>query len=276
MVDHIFSGAGEEEGTTGRLRMLFEPRRHAIFSIIRDEMKRKKFDPTMLDIPEAIVNQWQSVVDIIAELAAIPAGLIMRIAEEDIEVFVVSHSQENPYHPGDREHLANSGLYCETVINTKQPLLVPDALADPKWSNNPDVKLNMISYLGFPILLPDSSPFGTICMLDSKANAYSDVTYRLLEKFRDLIQSHLELFYMNAVLGEKNRHLSDYLDELQSLRGLIPICAKCKKIKDSKGYWNSVEKYLINHPEADFTHGYCPDCGKERLDEIDKFLSTRQ
>jgi GAF domain-containing protein len=230
-------------------------------------MKRNK--PPELNVPDDLVGQWQGLVNTMAELAGIPAGLIMRITKEDIEVFVASQSQENPYHPGDREHLAGSGLYCETVLKTNKSLLVPDALSDPDWKDNPDVKLNMISYLGFPILLPDGTPFGTLCILDRKHNKYSGAIYSLLDNFRNVVQSHLALLYLNAVLGEKNASLMEYLDELQSLRGLIPICAQCKKIKDSDGYWNSIEKYLINHPEADFTHGYCPECAKKIMDEIE-------
>ena len=224
---------------------------------------------TVWDVPSDLLAQWQQMVDAMAELADIPAGLIMRITEEDIEVFIASRSEKNPYHPGDRELLANSGLYCETVINTKQPLLVPDALSDPEWKDNPDVKLNMISYLGFPILKPDGAPFGTLCILDRKANAYNDTIHTLLDNFRQLIQQHLVLLHANAVLGEKNTSLVAYLDELQSLRGLIPICAQCKRIRDSEGYWHAVEKYLINHPEADFSHGYCPECAKRLMDEMD-------
>lgn len=222
-----------------------------------------------LQIPDDLLAQWQRMVDTMAELASIPAGLIMRIRQEDIEVYVASATKETPYHTGDREHLPGSGLYCETVISTREPLLVPDALADPHWKNNPDVKLNMISYLGFPILYPDNTPFGTLCILDNKANAYNDTIYNMLDNFRQLIQQHLALLYMNAQLGEKNTDLMAYLGELQSLRGLIPICARCKKIKDSHGYWNAVEKYLVNHPEADFTHSYCPECYEEMLEDIE-------
>lgn len=227
---------------------------------------RKKKKPSEIIVPEDLLVQWQGIVDTIAELAGIPAGLIMRIKEEDIEVLVASKTKENPYHPGDREYLAGSGLYCETVINTKCPLLVPNALSDPKWKNNPDVKLNMISYLGFPILFPDESPFGTLCVLDNNTNSYNDSIYKLLENFRQLIQQHLALLYMNSVLGEENKSLIEYLKELQSLRGLIPICSKCKKIRDSKGHWRSVEEYLIHHPKADFSHGYCPECFKKIMD----------
>jgi hypothetical protein len=44
------------------------------------------------------------------------------------------------------------------------------------------------------------------------------------------------------------------------LKGLLPICAGCKNIRDDKGYWNQLEVYIRDHSEAEFTHGLCPDC----------------
>lgn len=48
--------------------------------------------------------------------------------------------------------------------------------------------------------------------------------------------------------------------ELKNLRGLLPICTGCKKIKDGKGYWEKVEKYLSEHADIDLSHSLCPDC----------------
>jgi len=123
---------------------------------------------TRIDIPDSTIEKWQNIADILAELIGVPAALIMRLLESDIEVFISNRSDKSPYHPGDHEHFLGSGLYCETVVETKDRLLVPNALADEKWKNNPDIKHNMISYLGFPIVFPDGKPFGTICILDNK------------------------------------------------------------------------------------------------------------
>jgi hypothetical protein len=218
--------------------------------------------PSQIEIPENIIEKWQNIIDIMAELIGIPAALVMRLVESDIEVFVSSRSEGNPYHPGDHEHFLGSGLYCETVINTNDKLLIPNALGDEKWKNNPDIKLNMISYLGFPILLPDGEPFGTICVLDNKENAYSKTYENLIKNFRDIIQSQLELMYMNTVLGEKNKNLSDYFAEIKMLRGIVPICSICKKIRDDEGHWRDVEAYVSEYSEAQFSHGLCPECGK--------------
>ncbi|WP_051284096.1 GAF domain-containing protein [Desulforegula conservatrix] len=125
------------------------------------------------NIPKAVFEKWQNIVSLISVLINVPATLIMRIVESDITVFASNHNKHNPYHIGEKEHLSGSGLYCETVIKTKSGLLVPNALNDEKWKNNPDVKHNMISYLGYPVLYPDGTPFGTICVLDNKENKWS-------------------------------------------------------------------------------------------------------
>jgi len=216
-----------------------------------------------IKVPTDIMKNWQEISDILSKIIEVPVPLIMRFAEPVIEVFVSSNSEGNPYHPGDQEKLYGSGLYCETVIKTQDKLLVPDATADVNWKNNPDVKLNMISYLGFPILLPDGKPFGTLCVLDNKRNEYSENTEKLMLKFRSLIESHLAIIYMNQSLGDKNKRLTDYLMELQALRGMVPICSNCKSIRDTQGTWHPIEHYLIRHPEADFTHGICPKCREE-------------
>ncbi len=195
-----------------------------------------------------------------AEIIDVPAALIMRIIGEDISVFLASHSSDNPYTPGEKEHLENSGLYCETVIKSRQELLVPDALADAKWRHNPDIKLGMVSYLGYPILYPNGLPFGTLCILDRQANAYAPRYEKLMQKLRVVIESQLALVFANFELGEKNRQLTDLIDEIKTLRGIIPICASCKKVRDDQGYWDSVEHYIETHSTAKFSHGLCDEC----------------
>jgi len=223
-----------------------------------------------VEVPADILANWQEMANILAEILRIPVALIMRFLDPHIEVFVSSKSEGNPYHPGDKEVLFGSGLYCETVLKTHDKLLVPDALADTDWRHNPDVKLNMISYLGFPILLPDKTPFGTLCILDNKANEYSGTAEKLMVQFRNLIESHLEIIYVNQSLGEKNRRLTDYLMELQAFRGLVPICAKCKSIRDNQDNWHPIEQYLIKNPLADFSHSICPECEKLLYPELKK------
>jgi GAF domain-containing protein len=213
-----------------------------------------------ITISNEIVSGWQRVVDLMAKIIDVPAGLVMRLMGEDIEVFISSQTEGNPYKPGDREHFCASGLYCEKVINSKHKLLVPDALADPQWRNNPDVKLNMISYLGFPLLFPDGKPFGTICVLDNKPNTYTKLYEELVASMQSIIQHELAMLYVNQTLGDKNKRLEEYVEEIKALRGLVPICAHCKSVRNDKGFWEAVEAYLGKHLGTSFTHGICPEC----------------
>jgi GAF domain-containing protein len=143
-----------------------------------------------IQIPSEIVEKWQGMVDLLAETMQVPSALIMKVEPPNIRVFVASESEGNPW---ERDLVAplEGGTYCETVMETRQLLLVPDALQDDGWKTNPDVKLGMISYLGLPISWPDGEIFGTICVLDSKRNEYSESYRKLLLQCRDAAQADL-------------------------------------------------------------------------------------
>ena len=177
-------------------------------------MENEKFN---LTISDEIKSKWQNIINIMAEIVNVPSALIMQRVGLDIQVFLSSETNSNPYKPGDKEHFEDSGLYCETVINTNEMLLVPNALSDENWKNNPDVKLNMISYLGFPIRLPDKKPFGTICVLDNKENKYSELFINLISNFRDAIEKDIELIYKTHLLHDKNLRLNKSLSEKEIL-----------------------------------------------------------
>jgi AmiR/NasT family two-component response regulator len=78
-------------------------------------------------------------------------------------------------------------------------------------------------------------------------------------RFSDL----MELRRLNADLQKLNKELQDALVEIKTLKGILPICATCKKIRDDEGYWHQVEVYVRDHSDAVFSHGICPDCLKE-------------
>jgi PAS domain S-box-containing protein len=63
--------------------------------------------------------------------------------------------------------------------------------------------------------------------------------------------------------------LQGAFSKINILKGFLPICASCKKIRDDKGYWNQLEAYLLNHSEATFSHGICPDCANELYPDLD-------
>jgi hypothetical protein len=62
--------------------------------------------------------------------------------------------------------------------------------------------------------------------------------------------------------------LKQALDEIQTLRGFIPICAHCKKIRHDEGFWENVEAFIRRHTHAELTHALCPSCGVELYGEL--------
>lgn len=77
-----------------------------------------------------------------------------------------------------------------------------------------------------------------------------------------------ELRVANAELARTNSALKESLAKIRVLKGLLPICASCKKIRDDKGYWQQVDVYFHEHSDAEFTHWLCPEC-------VDKLWSRR-
>ncbi len=76
------------------------------------------------------------------------------------------------------------------------------------------------------------------------------------------------------LIGEKEQLISDLQEALahvKQLKGLLPICSSCKKIRDDQGYWRQLEVYIRDHSEAEFTHSFCPECAKKYFpDYFDK------
>lgn len=165
-------------------------------------------------IPDDMLAKWQRVVDILAHLLAVPAGLIMRTKPPKHYVFIASASLGNPYDL-DTTFTLNTGLYCDKVMQERRMLLVRDAMDEPEWDQNPDLKHNMVFYMGFPLTWPDRSIFGTICVLDTKTNpdaiAYTD----LLAEFKEVVNSDLKFLVEMTERKAAQRDLQQARDELE-------------------------------------------------------------
>jgi len=81
----------------------------------------------------------------------------------------------------------------------------------------------------------------------------------IVESFQDISKRKLAENAKEDLIKE----LHNALDKVNLLSGFLPICASCKKIRDDKGYWSQVEKYISDHSEAKFSHGICPDCAQK-------------
>ena len=102
---------------------------------------------------------------------------------------------------------------------------------------------------------------------DRETNAAPKKEERLLNEmtrlFNDLAVLQRQTAKQKAELEKTNRRLSNALAEVKRLQGLLPICASCKKIRNPNGEWISVEDYISDHSEAQFSHGICPLCAQK-------------
>jgi DNA-binding response OmpR family regulator len=96
------------------------------------------------------------------------------------------------------------------------------------------------------------------------------------------VQAMVRIKRAEDALREKEREqqklileLREALAEIKTLRGLIPICAWCKKVHDDEGYWNQLEAYISKHTDAVFSHGICPECAEKYSAEIKKLSKNR-
>ncbi|WP_285905268.1 histidine kinase dimerization/phosphoacceptor domain -containing protein [Pseudodesulfovibrio pelocollis] len=184
------------------------------------------------DISPVVMDKWQNLSNLAAKATGAAAGLVMRIHPEDIEVCISSKGPDNPYKPEEHERLG-LGLYCETVLGTRNILNIPDALADPQWKDNPDISRGMVAYLGMPIKWPDDEIFGTICVLDRSRREFSVLHIELLAHLRMAVETDLHMLCerqrLERLCHEKTLALREahhrIKNHLQLLSGVIHLRA---------------------------------------------------
>jgi hypothetical protein len=107
--------------------------------------------------------------------------------------------------------------------------------------------------------------------------------YLVQPLFRAMASSRDELRGMNEKLSSLSAEqttlivkLQDALAKIKTLRGMLPICASCKKVRDDKGYWSQIEVYVRDHSDAEFSHGLCPGCAQKYYDQLAHLKSNKE
>ncbi len=173
------------------------------------------------DLPTSYLGKWQNFLDRVASAYQVPSALVMRVWPAQIEVLLSSASEGNPYEEHERADLG-TGLYCETVMASRQELAVPNALENPAWRNNPDVKLNMISYLGVPLVWPDDSIFGTLCVLDSHTRHFPLAYREALWRVKNLIEQDFAVFCRGGPDQPLDRTAQEWERDIEAVVGFLP------------------------------------------------------
>jgi hypothetical protein len=72
-------------------------------------------------------------------------------------------------------------------------------------------------------------------------------------------------------VNERTLKLEKALYEIKTLKGILPICANCKKIRDDKGYWNQIDTFIEEHSAADISHSICPECADKYYPDMNLY-----
>jgi CHASE1-domain containing sensor protein len=107
----------------------------------------------------------------------------------------------------------------------------------------------------------------------------AEIEQRVKKQAQTNRQLETEIKDRSAAEAERDStilNLQQALNEVKTLRGILPICSFCKKIRDDKGYWEQVDVYIHKHSQADISHGICPDCIKQHYPKTYKHLHPDQ
>lgn len=157
--------------------------------------------------------------------------------------------------------------FCGHTILSNETLVVSDALRDVRFMHNPLVTADprIRFYAGAPLMTPEGHALGSLCVIDRRPRELSEVQITALEALARQVVAQLELRRVSASLAAA-------LDKIKLMEGLIPICSYCKGIRDDQGYWSSVEKFIKQHADVEFTHGICNTCLQKHFPKVAKAL----
>ena len=121
------------------------------------------------------------------------------------------------------------------------------------------------------LLTARSSPGDIVAGLEAGADDYLVKPVNLSE-LRARVHVGVRVVTLQERLAKKVAELQATLDNVRQLRGLLPICSYCKRIRNDENYWERVEVYVTEHSDAKFTHGICPTC----LDAVQAELAAEE
>lgn len=180
------------------------------------------------------LNKWQKTVGLMAELYDAPVGLIIQANRQGFQYTASNFGNRGPY-PAGMTYAADANVFAKTVVDSGETLYVADAQADPRWSDNPEVvEEGFCSFLGMPILWPDGTAFGCICVMDHSITAYGDAFMRLMVQLRDLIEQDLQLWDQFELMREMA--LKDHPDDMYNAQGLSTLGQSCMQFARRYGF----------------------------------------
>ena len=152
---------------------------------------------------------------------------------------------------------------------------VPDVFSDGRfvaldWWRTHGLK----SFFGLPVML-DGTLLGVLALNGREPFHFDADDERLLDAFVDQAAVAIRNASLFEAEGTARRAAEQALAEVKALRGMLPICSYCKKVRNDENYWEQIETYVSEHSDAQFSHSICPDCRDGVVkDQLDSWRGT--
>ena len=207
----------------------------------------------LTDVGEKEIREFA--LESVVTLTNSKAGYLHFVNENDKTIELVSWSKgalklceanKATHYPIDE-----AGIWADS-IRLRIPVVHNDYqnIADKK--GYPEGHFEVLRHLSVPIF--DADKIVAVAGVGNKETPYND---------SDLRQTHLFMSSMWAILKQRKA-----AEEIKILRGILPLCSFCKKIRNDKGYWEQVDIYIHKHSQADISHSICPECVKEHYPDL--------
>ena len=168
--------------------------------------------------------------------------------------FEVLHNLPVTSFPWTMEHLEAGRTV--TVLDPAQ--IPPEAEPERQACEQFSIK----SYVNIPLFATGKlRGWAGLDSVDS-AMTWENTDVAITRMVGELVINAVIRTYQDREREELLTRLQGALSEIKALRGLLPICSVCKKIRDKEGRWHQLEVFISKHSEVQFTHGYCPECAE--------------
>jgi len=191
----------------------------------------------------------------------------------NFHIIGISKSREKVYEKDwDRDEICKEFEILGQALKADVPLIIND-------TKGTDIRVFGDRRVKRILFIPTTTPEGeTVFVMDlNPPEPYSPSHIEALEWLSSTFAQAYSRTKLELSNAQKTKELEETVKKLQTalatvkkLHGLLPICARCKKIRDDAGYWHEVEVYIRQHSEAEFTHGLCPQCAKELYGDFAK------
>jgi len=182
--------------------------------------------------------------------------------QEHLELFTWSQAALKVCTSDKASHypLSQAFIWAD-CLRTGEPVIHNDNKNPSDKTGYPEEHNHIVRHMSVPIT--DDEKIVAIVGVGNKEEPYDQSDVRHLSLFMNSMWSILKRKRMQEKTEQLVSELQQALADSKTLRGLLPICSNCKRIRDDQGQWNQLESYIQEHSDADFTHGICPECTRQ-------------